>query len=110
MGTGCSHDNDLVWSSSSSTASPTVSPTVSPTPSPTVSPTWEMPAEDCYFLICGRPGREYECGESYCADVHTENEVTCCSDTAISGWREPYGGPIGDCPVYAERNAGDMSC
>merc|ERR1712032_1757364 len=72
-GTGCSHDYDLVWSSTFQGSAP--------------------PKPQCYKLECG-DYKNSEClkkHKPYCAKPTTKHEVRCCSSKKLGGWKSPSG-------------------
>lgn len=107
-GSGCEHDQDMIWSSSE--VIPTNAPTVAPTPHPsTVSPTVTLaPSSSSVFLGCG--SSVSGCGglaqEANPFELH---EVRCCSDTALTGWTKystcPYN-VWGESELGGPRDAG----
>ena len=77
-GSGCSHDFDLIWSSTDG-------------------------SEELGYLGCGRVGR---CSPALAlASVESLHEVRCCSDTATTGWPQVCS-TIGN--VWGESNIGEI--
>jgi len=123
VGTGCNHNQRMVWSSAENpycngqTATPTTAPTA-PTAAPTLVPT---PVAACpgYRVVNGRGGDwPTASGEpSRWASPLEQHEVTCCSDVAINQPGNVFRAPrnhtitspsgstsVAFCPVYAERD------
>ena len=108
--TGCSFDEQLIWSSTDSTADPVpIPPTQSPTNTVgfTAGPTSRAttgattspvggPPDSSMWVVCGKgAGR---CNEKdTLANPSELHEVRCCSDTEKSGWLQRPG-----CSVWGE--------
>merc|ERR1712025_1098239 len=81
-GTGCSHDSDLIWTS-----------------------TPKKPLAECYELRCGT-GSDSNCQEQpYCAPPTEQHEVRCCADKEVSGWTKKA-----QCSVWGASNIQNGEC
>jgi len=76
-GTGCMHDEDLIWSSFT-------------------TPYIPNQTNGSHLLACGNSGKDCD-AETQVADDDTFHEVRCCSDTLIAGWKKKN-----NCEVWAQ--------
>eukprot|EP00037_Helgoeca_nana_P030120 m.368738 g.368738 ORF g.368738 m.368738 type:complete len:1171 (-) comp28116_c0_seq8:190-3702(-) len=103
---GCGHNDAVIWSS---TANPFCNGITAP---PTRAPTTLAPtdANSCpgVRIQWGRGGPAGPIGgdSPRFAALTESHAVTCCSDTMITGFRAP----INDCPVFAVRDGGGVTC
>jgi len=110
-GTGCQHDTRFIWSSTYDPACGLQNaPTLAPVPS-TTAPTTRAPT-----LRNNCPGFKIQSGSGGVGGAERDqprfagpselHEVSCCSDIALPG----FAAPVGNCPVYAERDGGALTC
>jgi len=87
-GTGCGHDKDLIWTSTTTTA-----------PAPIVFPNTDpVDPEDWLWLACGKGQHECGIGTDIQVQAKETHELRCCSPIPVSGWKRSRT----DCTVWHE--------
>lgn len=104
-GTGCAHDDDVMWTSTVSPPSPPPKSAASDAQVQGLLAQLATVESDQHYTVCGS-GRYADCGADRMASSNGElHEVACCSNVPLTGFVKRTTTAVTTCP-YASRGSG----